>query len=208
MTADVAAGAWRGSRSAVVGLWIEPALVAAGLAAMVAARWSATRAGFDPLVVGAAFGVALGALALLVSDRPSARVGARAVLLGAAFGLVLIVAAALAPALGGSVRVPGLGRPPVELMPWALITVLVATAEEAILRGALFGRVQRAGGTAAALALTTIVFGVIHFPLYGWHVVPLDLAVGLGLGGLRVVTRGIAAPAIAHALADLATWWL
>jgi hypothetical protein len=32
--------------------------------------------------------------------------------------------------------------------------------------------------------------------------------VGLGFAGLRLVTGGIAAPAAAHAVADLATWWL
>ena len=34
----------------------------------------------------------------------------------------------------------------------------------------------------------------MHVPLYGWHVVPLDLAVGLVLAGLRIWTRGLAAP--------------
>jgi hypothetical protein len=48
----------------------------------------------------------------------------------------------------------------------------------------------------------------MHVPLYGWHVVPLDLGVGLWLAGLRLATGGIAAPAIAHAVADLATWWV
>jgi hypothetical protein len=48
----------------------------------------------------------------------------------------------------------------------------------------------------------------MHVPLYGWHVMPLDLAVGLVFGGLRLATHGVAAPAAAHAVADLATWWL
>jgi hypothetical protein len=44
--------------------------------------------------------------------------------------------------------------------------------------------------------------------MYGWTAVPLDLAVGVWLGGLRLATGGVAAPATAHALADLAYWWL
>jgi len=48
----------------------------------------------------------------------------------------------------------------------------------------------------------------MHVPLYGWHVVPLDLGVGIFLGGLRLAGGGWAGPAIAHAVADLATWWL
>jgi hypothetical protein len=45
-------------------------------------------------------------------------------------------------------------------------------------------------------------------PLYGWGAVPLDLAVGVWLGGLRLVTGGWAAPAVAHTFADLAAGWL
>jgi membrane protease YdiL (CAAX protease family) len=58
------------------------------------------------------------------------------------------------------------------------------------------------------VAVTSIVFALIHVPLYGWHVVPLDLGVGVFLGGLRLVSGSVAAPAIAHIGADLATWWL
>jgi membrane protease YdiL (CAAX protease family) len=101
-----------------------------------------------------------------------------------------------------------LGRPAAPFVPWAVIIVLVAVAEEAILRGRLFDAIRRAGGVGIALAITTTAFALMHVPLYGWHVVPLDLAVGLALGGLRVATGGIAAPAAAHAIADLATWWL
>ena len=77
-----------------------------------------------------------------------------------------------------------------------------------MLRGVLFDRLERVAGLAAAIALTTLAFALMHVPLYGWHVVPLDLAVGLVLAGLRIWTRGLAAPVAAHAVADLATWWL
>ena len=56
--------------------------------------------------------------------------------------------------------------------------------------------------------MTAVLFALMHVPLYGWHVVPLDLGVGLWLAGLRLATGGVAAPAIAHTVADLATWWL
>ena len=46
------------------------------------------------------------------------------------------------------------------------------------------------------------------FPLYGVGALPLDLAVGLLLGGLRIVSGGVLAPAIAHVIADLAGGWL
>jgi len=103
---------------------------------------------------------------------------------------------------------PGVGRPAAPFVPWALITLLVAAAEEGVLRGVLFDRLERVGGLVPAIALTTLAFALMHVPLYGWHVVPLDLAVGLVLAGLRISTRGLAAPIAAHAVADLATWWL
>ena len=56
--------------------------------------------------------------------------------------------------------------------------------------------------------LPTVAFALLHVPLYGWHVVPLDLAVGLVFAGLRLATGSAAAPAVAHSVADLATWWL
>ena len=56
--------------------------------------------------------------------------------------------------------------------------------------------------------VTSVAFALMHVPVYGWHVVPLDLAVGVVLGGLRLATRSVAAPAAAHAVADLATWWI
>jgi len=189
--------------------WLESALVVAGLGAVVAARFAATRAGLDPILVGAGFGLALLGLVLAAGGR--LRLGPRAMnqaLAGAAVGLALVALVLLAPRLAGSTVVPGLARPASAFAPWALVTIVVAVAEEAVLRGLLFDRLRRSGDTLLALALTTVVFALMHVPLYGWHVVPLDLAVGFALGGLRIATRGIAAPAVAHAVADLSTWWL
>ena len=86
--------------------------------------------------------------------------------------------------------------------------MLIAGAEELMIRGALFGAVVDSTGNIAALGITTVVFALVHVPFYGWHVMPLDLAVGLWLGGLRLWTNNATAPAIAHALADLSVWWL
>ena len=89
------------------------------------------------------------------------------------------------------------------------MTILVACTEEAVLRGAMFfTELDAPFGVAAAVLATSAVFALVHVPLYGWHVVPLDLGVGLWLAGLRLASGGVAAPAVAHTLADLATWWL
>ena len=189
--------------------WLQAALLVAGLGAIVIARAAAYRAGLDPLALGAAFGSGLFLLAAAGGARlPTARRLVSACAAGTAVGLVLIAAGLAGPALDGVSSIPGLGRPAAAFLPWAAIIVGVAVAEEAVLRGVLFDRLWRGSGLLAAILLTTVVFALMHVPLYGWHVVPLDLAVGLALCGLRVATRGVAAPAVAHAVADLATWWL
>ena len=88
---------------------------------------------------------------------------------------------------------------------WAAAVTVVATAEELFLRGALFDAVSRPW---PAVVLGAVVFALMHVPLYGWHVVPLDLAVGLVLGGLRVEAGTPAAPAVTHVGADLVGWFL
>jgi membrane protease YdiL (CAAX protease family) len=216
--------------------WLPAIVIVGGLGVVVAARWWASRAGLDPLAVGAAFGVALLALAAaggwsratnrqsLATPRaaatprtaPTLRAAGLGLVVGLALIAITLVTSALAPALGGPSPVPGLGRPAAPFLPWAAVILLVATAEEILLRGLLFDRVAIAArgegtgreGIVVAVVVTSAVFALMHVPLYGWHVVPLDLAVGCCLAGLRLLTGGIAAPAAAHAVADLATWWL
>ena len=82
-------------------------------------------------------------------------------------------------------------------LPWALAVTLVASAEEVFLRGSLYDAVDDRAGAVAAVVAGAVLFALLHVPLYGWHVVPLDLAVGLVLGGLRHGTGTPAAPAVA-----------
>ncbi len=194
--------AFAASSTARASLRIGALLAALGIIVWV--RWAATIGGLgDALTVGLVFGLALLALAILAGERVSMP-GPAALAIGAAGGA----------ALAGLAVVPHLGHtgpslaPASAFLPWASITILVATAEELVLRGALFVAVRRQAGVAAAIALTSVAFALIHVPLYGWHVVPLDLGVGIWLGGLRLVGRGVAAPAVAHIVADLVTWWL
>jgi membrane protease YdiL (CAAX protease family) len=91
---------------------------------------------------------------------------------------------------------------------WAAAVVVVATAEEVFLRGALYEATERVWGASAAIGLGAVCFALLHVPLYGWHVLPLDLAVGLVLGGLRQGAGTAAAPAITHVGADLVGWFL
>lgn len=84
----------------------------------------------------------------------------------------------------------------------------VTVAEEVLLRGALFDAARAWRGPRAALGLSSVAFALFHVPVYGWRVLPLDLAVGCCLGALRLATGSVTASAAAHTLADLAGWWL
>ncbi len=179
-------------------------LLAAGLLLCVGGRWAASvSAAGDALVVGAAFGLGLWALAVVAGWRPT-RPGASPALIGLAGGAALVV---LATTIRATAPIAPLA-PESAFVPWAAITIVVAAGEEAVLRGVLFDAAARPFGEVAAVLATAALFALMHVPLYGWHVVPLDLGVGLLLGGLRLLSGGPGAPAIAHVLADLATWWL
>jgi membrane protease YdiL (CAAX protease family) len=179
-------------------------LIAAGIATAVALRTAVGSP--DPSssdAAGIVFVVSLLALAAFAGVRP--RLPAPGALAIGLVGGAVLVACSL------------IGRPVVALHPyaalpqlvtWTPLVTLIAIGEEALLRGALFSAAQVRWGTAAALAVSTLTFAAMHLPLYGLAAMPLDLAVGLWLGGLRVLTGGFAAPAAAHAAADLASGWL
>ncbi|HEX8941323.1 MAG TPA: CPBP family intramembrane glutamic endopeptidase [Candidatus Limnocylindrales bacterium] len=194
--------------------WVGVAAPAGLLAALGLAAWlraDVLESGGDPILVGVSFGVLLLVLARIATPgrcgviARSGRAGvATAVGLGLVCGGLLVAIAATAPA-GGLRLEPGRAG---ALLPWSLVTLLAATAEESLLRGALFDTVEAAVGVPAALAVTSLAFALMHVPSYGWGVVPLDAAVGLALGGLRLAAGGWLAPAVTHGVADLATWWL
>ena len=100
--------------------------------------------------VGAVFGVALvGASRSSAGARGAHDAAARHRRCRRARGRVALVVLALATRWPG----PWLPFDPAgSFMPWAAVTVLVATAEEVVLRGALFDALDEASGTVVALA--------------------------------------------------------
>jgi hypothetical protein len=94
------------------------------------------------------------------------------------------------------------------LLWWAPLVSVVAASEELVLRGVLFDAVRTRSGDAIAVALTAVLFALIHLPLYGVPALGIDLCVGVFLGCLRVASGSVTAPLVAHVLADLATGWL
>jgi len=149
------------------------------------------------------FALALGTLAAATGWRP-AMPGRAALMLGGLGGAALVAAWLSARGVAGLHLVPANA----VMALWTPTVALVAIAEEVALRGALFDAVRAAGGDGWALVVTTLLFALIHLPLYGVGALPLDLAAGLLLGGLRVVSGGVLAPAIAHVIADLVGGWL
>jgi membrane protease YdiL (CAAX protease family) len=190
--------------SASTSAWTRAAWLAAGLGAAALARSAFNGTGAaGAFLSGSIFGLTLLLLALAGGWRPATpRAGSLAV--GVVGGLVLVTV----PLLVGpaSRAVIGMGAEP--YLAWVAVTALVATAEEAMLRGAILSALDEAGGSILAVIGSSAAFALMHVPLYGRGVVPVDLAAGVLLAGLRYLTGGTAAPTIAHLLADLATWWL
>lgn len=180
---------------------LRVAALLAGFAAAVLARMAVG----GPGIAGSASAGLLFAACLIVltCTAPSPlQLNLRAALLGLAVAAVLCL-----PSLVGHALHPGV-RPGGSYWRWALVVTVVATAEEAFLRGALWTAVRDWRGETWALLVSAVAFMALHLPLYGWGSAPLDLAVGLVLGVLRERTGGWAAPAITHVAADLAAWWL
>jgi membrane protease YdiL (CAAX protease family) len=183
------------------------AAVSGALAARVVVAGSAGAA--QSLPAAAVFTVLLVSVALVArrgAGGVAALLGARAstgVIVGVAGGVVLVLLVVLLPGL----PVQLWPRPSAALaVPWTLLVTCIAVAEELVFRGVLFDAVARAGGAVCAAFVCALAFAVVHVPLYGWRALPLDLGVGLWLGGLRMVTGGVTAPAVAHAVADCGAW--
>lgn len=153
-------------------------------------------------VAGLVFAACLIGMAYAYGTRPV--VSRRAVLAGVLGGLGLCVPAVVVRIWHGSAGPETLQG----YAGWVVVVVIVAVAEEYFLRGALFDAVNKWQGEIGAVVAPAVAFAVLHVPLYGWHVLPLDFAVGLALGALRLVAGTWTAPAIAHSLADLLAWWL
>ena len=157
-------------------------------------------------VAGLVFAAAL--LVLVAAARTRVAASPGVVLAGVAGAGLLCVPATLGQLAAGRPLhgATGFGR-------WAAVVVVVAIAEELFLRGSLHDAVVAAtpgprAGPVVAVTVGAVCFALLHVPLYGWSAVPLDVAVGLVLGGLRVRTGSPAAPAVAHAGADLAAWFI
>jgi membrane protease YdiL (CAAX protease family) len=160
----------------------------------------------------------------LLAVRPSlvARVEHPATVLVVLFALLAVAAALLpipralgdAPHARGPVTVVGVvvvvgarvvtsGRAPGALgLATVLLGTLAAVSEELWFRRFLYGLLAP-GGAVLAVTGTAVLFALVHVPVYGWGVLPLDVAAGLVLGWQRHATGSWLPAAVAHAVANV-----
>jgi membrane protease YdiL (CAAX protease family) len=106
-----------------------------------------------------------------------------------------VAAFLLVRALGSGLRLPAGPR-------YATAIVLAPVAEELFFRRFVYG-VLRPGGVALAIGGSAVLFAVAHVTVYGWWVLPLDLAAGLILGWQRWASGTWVVPAATHVVANL-----
>lgn len=161
--------------------------------------------GGDDVARSTGAGLAFAACLVVVALAAGTRVGWSRQALG--YGLAGVVLVCLPVGLEHLLAVRPL-RSTTGFAGWAVVVTVVASAEELFLRGALYDAAVRWRGPVEAVLLGAVCFALLHLPLYGWQALPLDLAVGIVLGGLRRATGTPAAPAITHVGADLVGWFV
>ena len=151
----------------------------------------------------AVFAACLLGISLIPLNREGVIVESRwgrgaAMLAGLAAGAVL-----LAPLFSGSLTT----RPLAAFWSWGAVAAMVATLEETAIRGVLYRSWHDEAGPVAAIVVSAVVFALIHLPRYGFAAMPLDLAVGVALSGLRAMTGRVLPCAVAHTIADWGAWF-
>jgi hypothetical protein len=166
-------------------------LVATGLVLLLARIWLPALGVQGRVVALAATMAAILVGSLLVPVAPGRQVLRPSVVL--VIGLAAIAVALVA------------GGPPVRspLAAWSLpLALLAALAEEVLVRRAAYSALER-HGAAVAVGVTALAFALIHVPLYGWAVLPVDLGAGLLLSWQRWASGTWTVPAATHAAANL-----
>jgi membrane protease YdiL (CAAX protease family) len=135
-----------------------------------------------------------------------------------AVGILLGIALRLLTKL---VVMPLLGAPPnpafrhlegnTAALPLAILTMgfLAAFGEEVVMRGYFFERLKKvlgcgAAATALIVLVTSVVFGIGHYPLQGLAGVQHATIMGLVFGTLYVITGRLWLPMMTHAAYNLA----
>jgi membrane protease YdiL (CAAX protease family) len=99
-------------------------------------------------------------------------------------------------------RVVAGGRPPSWVAGAVALDLFAAVAEEAFFRRFVYDALLPAGDVAAGTG-AAVLFALVHVAVYGWWVVPLDLAAGLVLSWQRASTGSWGVPAVTHVAANV-----
>ena len=83
-----------------------------------------------------------------------------------------------------------------------MASVAAAIGEEIVFRRGLYGAFEHRGAV-VAVVVSAAVFGLVHVPMYGWAVVPVDVGAGLLFGWQRWATGGWTSGAVTHVTANL-----
>jgi len=166
-------------------------LVLAGGVTLLLARPALADGSAAPAVLAACY-LGIGAAALSVPEAVPhpAVLGRLPVLLT---GLAAIVAVAWVVGPWPPLRLGWMGAP---------VGALAAVAEEALFRRLAYARLLRFGAGIAVLG-SALAFALLHVPLYGIEVLPVDLGAGLLLSWQRWASGTWTVPAATHAAAEL-----
>ena len=172
--------------------WAAAAVVAGGCV-VLALRPVVLRHGAHPTATLTIIFLALLVGGTLWPRRASVPAGAAAALPVLAVGVGAFV-------LG---RVLGGGHAPQPLVLRVVVLgSLAAVAEEAFFRRFVYDTLLPAG-TALAVLGSAALFALAHVTVYGWWVLPIDVAAGLVLSWQRWATGSWTVPAVTHVLANL-----
>lgn len=178
---------------------VAAAVAVAGCAVLLA-RPAFLPSGEDPTARLVVLFVTLGAVGALwplawADGRPQP--ARSAALVALALGCAAFVVGRLA--MGG----PGAAWAAPLLVRSLVLNSLAAVAEEAFFRRLVYGLLDRRWGTAVAVAGSAAAFAVVHVTVWGWWVLPLDLAAGLLLSWQRAASGRWTVPAVTHVLANV-----
>lgn len=136
--------------------------------------------------------VMLGVAGMII-PVPRARIRAMPWVTATAVGLAAFsIGRALASPIGVKANIVGV-----------LSLVVAGICEEIFFRRLIYGSVLARAGEIAALVSSSVLFALVHVPLYGWKAFPIDLAAGLILGWQRQVSGSWTSPAVTHIAANL-----
>lgn len=132
--------------------------------------------------------------------------------LGTGLALAALYFTAIAPVMAllqarvGDYVPPGetLAALTTQALPFVLANVVLApVVEETVYRGELLGRMRERTGSAVAIALSCLAFGLLHWPGGIWYMLATGVFAGGAFAALAVLRGGLVAPFVAHLLLNL-----